>query len=250
MTEDGDSLTFWSLVEFMKSCELDELWPDWPRSLFTASPVSWRLRPCGHSSLSASAGPRDAPPGRRRRAPSNGHTPAQFWRPRGTWGTHWPHPPQADRHRRGWHSLTTRGSCGQSRGGGWPGPQCAGQRPLQPPTSSLLRSLRPGTVWGRQKTDIQVGQHHKIVHYLINVMFRHPLFPLLALLFEKCELATQSAECPSSDSFNVDIQAFVQHQQQEKRPLLAESEEANELVSSNWNSASAASKISNKYSTI
>ena len=60
---------------------------------------------------------------------------------------------------------------------------------------------------------------------------RHPLYPLLALLFEKCELATQSAECPTSDSFNVDIQAFVQHQQQEKRPLLAESEETNELVS-------------------
>ena len=53
----------------------------------------------------------------------------------------------------------------------------------------------------------------------------------MALLFEKCELATQSAECPTSDSFNVDIQAFVQHQQQEKRPLLAESEETNELVS-------------------
>ena len=42
---------------------------------------------------------------------------------------------------------------------------------------------------------------------------------------------TGSPECPSSDSFNVDIQAFVQHQQQEKRPLLAESEETNELVS-------------------
>lgn len=61
-------------------------------------------------------------------------------------------------------------------------------------------------------------------------IYKHPLFPLLALLFEKCELATQSAECPSSDSFNVDIQAFVQHQQQEKRPLLAESEETNELM--------------------
>ena len=60
---------------------------------------------------------------------------------------------------------------------------------------------------------------------------RHPLFPLLALLFEKCELATQSAECPSSEGFNVDIQAFVQHQQQDKRPLLSDSEEANELVS-------------------
>jgi len=61
-------------------------------------------------------------------------------------------------------------------------------------------------------------------------IYKHPLFPLLALLFEKCELATQSAECPTSDSFNVDIQAFVQHQQQEKRPLLAESEETNELM--------------------
>ena len=86
-------------------------------------------------------------------------------------------------------------------------------------------------------------------------IYKHPLFPLLALLFEKCELATQSAECPSSEGFNVDIQviiffvittvvvsifiiiiliilqAFVQHQQQDKRPLLSDSEEANELVS-------------------
>jgi hypothetical protein len=62
-------------------------------------------------------------------------------------------------------------------------------------------------------------------------IYKHPLFPLLALLFEKCELATQSAECPSSEGFNVDIQAFVQHQQQDKRPLLSECEEANELVS-------------------
>jgi len=61
-------------------------------------------------------------------------------------------------------------------------------------------------------------------------IYKHPLFPLLALLFEKCELATQSAECPSSEGFNVDIQAFVQHQQQDKRPLLSESDEANELM--------------------
>lgn len=62
------------------------------------------------------------------------------------------------------------------------------------------------------------------------LIYKHPLFPLLALLFEKCELATQSAECPSSEGFNVDIQAFVQHQQQDKRPLLSDSEEANELM--------------------
>ena len=40
-------------------------------------------------------------------------------------------------------------------------------------------------------------------------IYKHPLFPLLALLFEKCELATQSAECPSSEGFNVDIQVLI-----------------------------------------
>uniref|UniRef100_A0A3Q3W2W4 MEIS N-terminal domain-containing protein n=1 Tax=Mola mola TaxID=94237 RepID=A0A3Q3W2W4_MOLML len=36
----------------------------------------------------------------------------------------------------------------------------------------------------------------------------HPLFPLLALVFEKCELATCSDVC-SSESFNDDIAAFI-----------------------------------------
>ena len=59
---------------------------------------------------------------------------------------------------------------------------------------------------------------------------RHPLFPLLALLFEKCELATQSPECPSSESFNLDIQAFVQHQDREGKPFFTDNHEANDLV--------------------
>ena len=51
-----------------------------------------------------------------------------------------------------------------------------------------------------------------------NMMFtpRHPLFPLLALIFEKCELATCTPREPgvtggdvcSSDSFNEDISVF------------------------------------------
>ena len=39
---------------------------------------------------------------------------------------------------------------------------------------------------------------------------RHPLYPLLALLFEKCELATQSPDSANTDSFNIDVQTFVQ----------------------------------------
>lgn len=46
--------------------------------------------------------------------------------------------------------------------------------------------------------------------------FRHPLFPLLALIFEKCELATCTPRDPSvaggdvcsSESFNEDIAVF------------------------------------------
>lgn len=48
------------------------------------------------------------------------------------------------------------------------------------------------------------------------LFFSHPLFPLLALVFEKCELATctprdqnmQGADVCSSESFNEDIAAF------------------------------------------
>ena len=45
---------------------------------------------------------------------------------------------------------------------------------------------------------------------------RHPLFPLLALVFEKCELATSTprnlglhADVCSSESFSRDMQAFA-----------------------------------------
>ena len=48
------------------------------------------------------------------------------------------------------------------------------------------------------------------------LFFSHPLFPLLALIFEKCELATCTPREPgvagsdvcSSDSFNEDIAVF------------------------------------------
>jgi len=48
-------------------------------------------------------------------------------------------------------------------------------------------------------------------------VYRHPLFPLLALVFEKCELATctprevglPGADVCSSDSFSEDIRVFA-----------------------------------------
>jgi N-terminal of Homeobox Meis and PKNOX1 len=62
-------------------------------------------------------------------------------------------------------------------------------------------------------------------------LFRHPLFPLLALLFERCELATQSAESANSENFNMDIQAFVQHQERDRKPFLVNDPEIDGLVS-------------------
>lgn len=60
--------------------------------------------------------------------------------------------------------------------------------------------------------------NQNILIYLIKIsfLFSHPLFPLLALVFEKCELATctprdqnlQGADVCSSESFNEDIAAF------------------------------------------
>ena len=52
----------------------------------------------------------------------------------------------------------------------------------------------------------------------------------MALLFEKCEQASQTPDCPSSDSFDVDIQAFVHHQEQDGKPFFSEDPELDSLV--------------------
>lgn len=70
----------------------------------------------------------------------------------------------------------------------------------------------------------------KIVFNEWDFFFRHPLFPLLALLFERCEQATQLAETPNSESFNMDIQAFVQHQERDRKPFLVNDAEIDGLV--------------------
>ncbi|KAI3363591.1 hypothetical protein L3Q82_001183 [Scortum barcoo] len=64
----------------------------------------------------------------------------------------------------------------------------------------------------------------------------HPLFPLLALVFEKCELATCTPREPgvaggdvcSSDSFNEDIAVFAKQIRAEK-PLFSSNPELDNL---------------------
>lgn len=68
-------------------------------------------------------------------------------------------------------------------------------------------------------------------------IFRHPLFPLLTLLFEKCEQATQGSECITSASFDVDIENFVHQQEQEHKPFFSDDPELDNLVMLSFGSA-------------
>lgn len=52
----------------------------------------------------------------------------------------------------------------------------------------------------------------------------------MELLFVKCEQASQTSDCPSSDSFDVDIQTFVQRQEKERKPFFSEDSELDNLV--------------------
>ena len=55
----------------------------------------------------------------------------------------------------------------------------------------------------------------------------------MALLFEKCEQATQTTDCPSSLGFDVDIQAFVHHQEQDGKPFFSNDPDLDALVGVN-----------------
>ena len=58
---------------------------------------------------------------------------------------------------------------------------------------------------------------------------RHPLFPLLALVFEKCEASTAAPDA-TTHSFEKELQAFMKHHETFKSSVLGDDEEVNELV--------------------
>ncbi|XP_030833332.1 homeobox protein PKNOX1 isoform X4 [Strongylocentrotus purpuratus] len=61
-------------------------------------------------------------------------------------------------------------------------------------------------------------------------VYQHPLFPLMALLFEKCEQATQSPDPPTSASFDVDIEEFVNRLKREGSTFFIEDTEIDTLM--------------------
>ncbi|KAE8620880.1 hypothetical protein XENTR_v10004608 [Xenopus tropicalis] len=61
-------------------------------------------------------------------------------------------------------------------------------------------------------------------------IYRHPLFPLLALLFEKCEGCTQGAEGTTSASFDLDIETFVRRHHKEGKDFFSDDPETDSLM--------------------
>ncbi|XP_071806745.1 homeobox protein PKNOX2-like isoform X3 [Asterias amurensis] len=62
------------------------------------------------------------------------------------------------------------------------------------------------------------------------LIYGHPLFPLMAQLFEKCEQATQSTDPPTSASFDVDIEEFVHRQDRQGKPFFSNDPEIDNLM--------------------
>ncbi|KAG8434674.1 hypothetical protein GDO86_012875 [Hymenochirus boettgeri] len=98
--------------------------------------------------------------------------------------------------------------------------QTAKAQPVHLPASSAAANSVPGAPIDPQA---QLEADKRAV-------YRHPLFPLLTLLFEKCEQATQGSECITSASFDVDIENFVHQQEQEHKPFFSEDPELDNLM--------------------
>lgn len=66
-------------------------------------------------------------------------------------------------------------------------------------------------------------------------MFRHPLFPLLALLLEKCEEATRGEVDTRVvlQGLENDVRAFVQHERDGNKTLMTDNAEVDGLVCQN-----------------
>lgn len=61
-------------------------------------------------------------------------------------------------------------------------------------------------------------------------IYRHPLLPLLAKLFEKCEQSTQTCECTSADTFDGEIKKGIIQMNREGKPFYTEDRDLDNLV--------------------
>ena len=61
-------------------------------------------------------------------------------------------------------------------------------------------------------------------------IYRHPLLPLLAKLFEKCEQSTQTCECTPATAFDNEIKNGILQMNREGKPFYTEDRDLDNLV--------------------
>lgn len=98
--------------------------------------------------------------------------------------------------------------------------------------ASLQRQVERITQEGQflsvQTNDVQqigVLENEKLLVY------RHPLFPLLGTIFEKCEVATNSLDTVNSQTFDQEIKSFIMQQAKEGKPFFTDDADTDQLVS-------------------
>lgn len=74
--------------------------------------------------------------------------------------------------------------------------------------------------------------HQFVASSLSSSIFRHPLFPLLALLLEKCEEATRGEVDTRVvlQGLENDVRAFIQHERDGNKTLMTDDAEVDGLV--------------------
>ncbi|XP_036366964.1 homeobox protein PKNOX1-like isoform X2 [Octopus sinensis] len=109
-------------------------------------------------------------------------------------------------------------------------PTASPNLPESKSTSSSGTSTTTSVITQQTTSSGQQGSESHSLEHEKKAICRHPLFPLMALLFEKCERATQTPDCPAGDNFDVDIQAFVQHQEKDRNPFFSDDTELDSLM--------------------
>ena len=89
------------------------------------------------------------------------------------------------------------------------------------------RITQEGQFIGVQAADVQqigVLENEKLLVY------RHPLYPLLAKIFEKCEMSTNSLDAVNSQAFDQEIKSFIMQQAKDGKPFFTDDADTDQLV--------------------
>ena len=99
--------------------------------------------------------------------------------------------------------------------------------PMSQQRDRLPPSYEEAQFAAQQNADIQQINNMEAEKHAI---YRHPLFPLLGLLFEKCEQTTATSECPPCSTFDNEIKDFIIQHNREGKPFFTEDADLNTLV--------------------